>query len=293
MIERTHLSILNSIQRWGTLAAAAKELCVTQSALSQSIKKLEQMSGTSLWAKQGRKIRLTEAGQYLLSIAQRVLPQLEDADQILQKFSEGQRGLLRIGMECHPCYQWLLKITMPYLRAWPQVDVDLRKQYGFNGLRALENHEIDVLVSPDAVHRPDLKFYPVFDYEQVLVVGPDHPWVGLDYVDAVAMQDQVLLSYPILSERLDVYKDFMTPAKIVPKSHIYVEDTEMLLQMVAAGRGVAALPKWLVMESQEHLGLRALSMGSTGVHQKIYLAVRAGVQPQAYMQAFLIAAGAI
>lgn len=74
MLERNHLEILNAINEKGTLAAAADSLFVTQSALSQSIKKLEDISQVQLWKKSGRSIRLTEAGQYLLEVSQRILP---------------------------------------------------------------------------------------------------------------------------------------------------------------------------------------------------------------------------
>jgi len=63
-------------------------------------------------------------------------------------------------MECHPCYQWLLKIVSPYLRAWPDVDVDVRQKFQFGGIGALLAYEIDLLVTPDPVHRPGLVFEP-------------------------------------------------------------------------------------------------------------------------------------
>ncbi|MFX4635605.1 LysR substrate-binding domain-containing protein, partial [Acinetobacter baumannii] len=86
-----------------------------------------------------------------------------------------ERGALRIGMECHPCYQWLLKIVSPYLAAWPAVDVDVKQKFQFGGIGALFGYEIDMLVTPDPLYKAGLVFEPVFDYEQVLVVGPGHP----------------------------------------------------------------------------------------------------------------------
>src|SRR5690554_1958881 len=116
MLERIHLSIIQEVEQQGSLTAAANTLCVTQSALSHSMKKLEQKLGTELWSREGRNLRLTQAGEYLLAVADRVLPQLDLAEERLRQFAQGERGALRIGMECHPCYQWLLKIVSPYLR---------------------------------------------------------------------------------------------------------------------------------------------------------------------------------
>ena len=149
MLDRIHIAVIQEVERQGSLTAAADRLCVTQSALSHSMKKLEQQLGTPIWLREGRSLRLTQAGRYLLELARRVLPQLQLAEERLRQFAQGERGSLRIGMECHPCYQWLLKVVSPYLAAWPDVDVDVKQRFQFGGLDALQDHEIDLLVTPD------------------------------------------------------------------------------------------------------------------------------------------------
>lgn len=119
MIERYHLSILREVARQGSLTAAAGKLHLTQPALTHAIRKLEQQAGTRLWVKEGRQLRLTQAGEHLLNLANRLLPQLEHSDEVLRQFARGERGTLRIGMECHPCYRWLVKQVGQFLRDWP------------------------------------------------------------------------------------------------------------------------------------------------------------------------------
>ncbi len=137
MLERHHLAIVRAVEQHGSLTAAASQLCLTQSALSHTMRKLEQQLGTDIWLREGRSLKLTQAGQYLLAVANRVLPQLEQAQQRLAQFASGERGALRIGMECHPCYQWLLKLVAPFLAAWPSVDVDVKQKFQFGGIGAL------------------------------------------------------------------------------------------------------------------------------------------------------------
>src|SRR5690606_38010013 len=242
MLERMHLAIVQEVDKQGSLTAAAEVLCVTQSALSHSVRKLEQHLGTSIWLREGRSLRLTQAGQYVLAVANRVLPQLSLAEERLRQFAQGERGTLRIGMECHPCYQWLLKLVSPYLAAWPDVDVDVRQKFQFGGIGALFGYEIDLLVTPDPLFKPGLKFEPVFDYEQVLVVAKRHDLAAVDYVRPEDLTREVLISYPVDVERLDIYNQFLLPAGISPRRHKTIETTDIMLQMVASGRGVAALP---------------------------------------------------
>jgi len=287
MLERIHLEILVAVERHGSLTAAAEVLHVTQSALSHSMKKLELGLGTAIWLREGRALRLTQPGQYLHAVAQRLLPQLALAEDKLRQFAQGERGALRIGMECHPCYQWLLKIVSPYLAAWPLVDVDVKQKFQFGGIGALFGYEIDLLVTPDPLLRPGLRFEPVFDYEQVLVVHKDHPWAAQGVVRPEQLAEETLITYPVPLERLDIYTMFLLPANCAPRRHKTIETTDIMLQMVASGRGVTALPKWLVTEYAPRLQLATLKLGQAGIQKHIHLGAREADWDIDYLQAFV------
>jgi LysR family transcriptional regulator for metE and metH len=287
MLERIHLAILVEVEKQGSLTAAAAVLCVTQSALSHSMKKLEQQLGTDIWLREGRSLRLTQAGEYLYALAQRILPQLSLAEERLRQFAQGERGSLRIGMECHPCYQWLLKVVSPYLTVWPLVDVDVKQKFQFGGIGALFGYEIDLLVTPDPVLKPGLKFEPVFDYEQVLVVHNQHRWAELQEVTPEQLAEETLITYPVPIDRLDIYNLFLLPANCLPKKRKAIETTDIMLQTVASGRGVAALPKWLVTDYAPHLQLRTLRLGAKGIQKQIYLGIREADGTIDYVQSFI------
>lgn len=286
MIERIHLKVIQAVNQQGSLTAAAKELCVTQSALSHTMRKLEDNLGTEVWLREGRNLRLTQAGRYLLNIANRVLPLLEHAEEKLKQIARGERGTLRIGMECHPCYQWLLKVVSPFLDAWPDVDVDVKQKFQFGGVGALLDYEIDLLVTPDPFNKSGLRFEPVFNYEQVLVVPRDHALTKRQYVRAEDLRDQVLLTYPVATDRLDIYTQFLNPASVVPRQHKTSETTDIMLQMVACGRGVTALPRWLAEEYSAKLPLSVVRLGKTGIAKQIFLGTREGDENVEYLKAF-------
>jgi LysR family transcriptional regulator, regulator for metE and metH len=274
MLERIHLALMRAVDRQGSLTAAAETLHLTQSALSHTVRKLESQLGTAIWYREGRSLRLTQAGEYLLAVANRVLPQLTDAEERLRQYARGERGTLRLGMECHPCYQWLLKLVAPYLEKWPDVDVDVIQKFQFGGIGALFGYEIDMLVTPDPLRRPGLRFDPVFDYEQVLVVGPQHRLRNAASVEPDDLAGEVLITYPVSLERLDVYTQFLMPAGVTPLRHKTIETTDIMLQMVASGRGVAALPRWLVNEYGGKVDVAAVRLGAAGIAKQIFLGVR-------------------
>ena len=291
MLETQPLSILREIDRTGSLTQAAERLCLSQSAVSHAIRRFEDRYGVTLWEKEGRGIRLTQAGEYLVALANRILPQLSHAETVLEEFAGGRRGALRIGMECHPCQQWLMGIVTPYLNVWPQVDLDVSTAFRFGGLAALLGHEIDLLVTPDPLSRPRLIFFPVFDYELVVVVRDDHPLAKKTYVSPEDLDREVLITYPVAPERLDIFTQFLVPAGQMPRRHRTVETSDLMLQMVAAGRGLSAMPDWLVAEYTGNAGLRTLRIGKKGIAKRIHVGVRQSDAGTDYIQGFLRLAG--
>ena len=292
VLERIHLTIIQEVAREGSLTAAAARLHLTQPALSHAIRKLEAQLGVEIWRREGRSLQPTQAGEWLLAVANRLLPQFTHAEDRLRQFATGERGKLRIGMECHPCYQWLLKIVAPYLDLWPEVDVDVRQKFQFGGIGALFGHEIDMLVTPDPLFKPGLRFTPVFDYEQVLAVGPGHRLRGAEYVLPEELAGEVLITYPVPPERLDIYTQFLLPAGISPRQHKPIETTDIMLLMVAHGRGVAALPRWLVEEYAPRFKLNPIRLGQNGVAKQIFLGQREADVNIGYMRAFVEKAAA-
>ena len=98
---------------------AAEQLNLTQSAVSHAIRRFEDRYGVKLWEREGHKLRLTLAGNYLLGLAMRVLPQLEHGASVIEDYARGRRGAIRVGMECHPCQDWLMRVVDPFLRNGP------------------------------------------------------------------------------------------------------------------------------------------------------------------------------
>ncbi|MFT0850162.1 LysR family transcriptional regulator [Achromobacter sp. F4_2707] len=287
MLERVHLEILREVDRRGTLTAAAESLHLTQSALSHTIAKFERLAGVSLWLREGRSLRLTEAGEYLLAMGERMLPQFETAEAFLSQYAVGERGTLRIGMECHPCYQWLLKVVSRYLGDWPDVDVDVKQKFRFGGMGALFNYEIDLVVTPDPLQMKGISFLPVFDYEQVLVVGRGHALANRETVEPADLMNETLITYPVEPARLDIFALFLAPAGVMPRRHKTLESTDIMLEMVAAGRGVAALPRWLVLEYASRMAIVPVRLGKEGIHKQIHLGRRDSDAEPAYLKAFI------
>jgi len=287
MIERAHLKILREISRQGSVTAAADKLCLTQSALSHTIRKLEGIVGCELWEKKGRNIHLTQSGKFLLKEAERILPQLERIDTKLKEFANNEIGTLNIGMECHPCYQWLTRVSAAYLKERDGIDLDVKQRFQFGGMAALFNHDIDILVTPDPIEMKAIHFEPVFPYEQVLIVNDENPLAEQSNIQPQDLADQTLITYPVEPERLDIFQQFLLPANCRPRKHKTMEATEIILQMVSANRGVTVLPNWLANEYTEKLPVKGIRLGDDGVHKQIHLGIRNEDSQSEHIQSFI------
>ncbi|MBN2738900.1 MAG: LysR family transcriptional regulator, partial [Spirochaetales bacterium] len=162
----------------------------------------------------------------------------------------------------------------PFLLAWPKVNMDVRQKFQFGGLGALFNHEIDLLVTPDPLMKPGIHYEAVFDYEPVLVVGPEHFLRTEKAVQPQHLIEETLYTYPVEPERLDIFTKFLIPAGIQPRRHIPIETTEIMLQLVACGRGVAALPRWIVEEYSTEYQVFPVALGNKGITKRIHIGIR-------------------
>lgn len=287
MIERMHMEILLEVDRSGTLTGAAKNLCLTQPALSHTMKKLEERLGTPVWTKEGRSLILTQAGKYLLNTSRRLLPQIQHAEEVIKQIAEGKKGQLRIGMECHPCYQWLLNVISEFLDEWPDVDVDVKQEFQFGAVKALLGHSIDIIITPDPVKFRDLLYIPVFDYQLVLAVSGSHHLAKEKYVTPEQVARENILAYPIPKDRLDIYTQFLTPAHLRPCKHKEIETTDIMLQLVASGRGVTALPQWLVRERRNTLDIKTVRLGKEGIWKQVFIGIRKAEKDVDYIKSFI------
>lgn len=287
MIEPMHLRIILALEQQGTLTSAATALNLTQSALSHQIRYLEKKLGVKLWHRNGRLLKLTQSGTLLLQTAKQVLPLLQQTEETVLAMANGQAGILRIGVECFPCQQWLNRILSTYLRAMPKVDLDVLNKFQFSGVEALINQHVDLLITPDRIQHKDLRYIGLFDYELLLLVCKQHPYAGKAYIEAGELATETLITFPVAQERLDVLIGFLWPADAAPAKHQSIASIDIMLQLTANNRGVCTLPNWLTSDYCKTLGLSSLRLGQHGLHKTLYACIRSQDADTPHLQEFI------
>ncbi len=273
-LELRHLRTLQALSETGSLAAAARRLHLTQSALSHQLRALERYFEVPMVRKGTRPLALTPAGERLLALARGVLPEVERAERELADPRQAAPARLFLTLECHACYDWLLPLLARFREDWPAVDIDIR-QTRFEALPDLIAGEVDLVVTSDRSRHRSLHFAPLFAYEARLVLPGDHPLAARRRIHPHHLADQTLITYPVPAARLDVFTRFLDPAGVRPAAVRQSELTAVILQLVASRRGVAVLPDWVLDSSLCPPGLVSRPLGRRGLRGRMYAALRA------------------
>jgi LysR family transcriptional regulator for metE and metH len=282
-LEFRHLRTIRAIHEAGGLARAADMLNITQSALSHQVKGLEDQTGVELFVRRSKPLKLSSAGMRLLRLAEKVLPEIEAAEEEFLALQSGKAGRLHIAIECHACFEWLFPVLEQFRKAWPDVDVDIRPGLAFEAMPALQREEVDLVVSSDPEDLPGVDFTALFDYEPVFVASSQNPLAKKDFVEAEDFRDQVLITYPVERSRLDVFSQLLIPAKVEPRAVRQVELTAVILLLVASNRGVSVLPDWVVREVRYNSDYVTLPLTEAGITRRLFAATRAEETTKPFM----------
>jgi len=119
------------------------------------------------------------------------------------------------------------------------------------------------------------------------VVGAAHRLAGRPFIRPQDLAPEDLLTVPVEVERLDIYTRFLIPAGCRPRRRTTIEAVELMLQLAAAGRGVAVLPDWILSEARADLPLAPLRIGRAGLHKSINIGLRQADLAIPYIEGFL------
>ena len=289
MIELRHLRTLAALHETGSVSRAAKRVHLTQSALSHQIKVLQSHYGLPIIQRRGQSIELTEAGKRLVSLSGKVLEEIRAAERDLARISQQTSGSLRIALECHTCFDWLMPIMDAFRQHWPEVELDLVSGFHSDPIKLLEEGGADVVIGSECQKRRGIVHHPLFRFEILAVLAPEHTLRGKRILQAADFADVTLITYPVPEERIDLIRKVLKPAGIHPQRRT-AELTVAILQLVASHRGIAALPSWGIKSYVDHDYVIARRIGANGLWSDLYASTLKETASRPYLRDFLTTA---
>ena len=245
----------------GSFTKTARQLHLSQSAISHSIKALEAEVHCRLLDRVGRTVTLTQAGEQLLGHAQRILAEMEEARERLKNLGKWGHGRLRIGASTTSCQYLLPKVLREFKESFPKCLIQIEPGDTATALELLENRRIDLALALEPRHLGELEFRPLFKDELRFLVSPIHPWAKAGRVDRSEITRQRYILYTrksYMAEMIDEY--FQQEAMVLPSS-IELGNMEAIKELVKLGLGVSILAPWVAQKELAEGSLHALPLG--------------------------------
>jgi LysR family transcriptional regulator, regulator for metE and metH len=287
-LEIRHLKLVAAIAETGSVTQAANRLHLTQSALSHQLRDAEEQLGAALFERKTGHMVLTPAGERLLQSARTVLDELERAEKEIQNGNGvcAASGMLRLSTECYTVYHWLPTRLKLFQQKFPAVDFQLVIEATDNPYEALLEGKLDVAVVCWPIRNRKILYTPLFEDEIVIILPPEHRLADRKYAELEELARETLILYPP-KEDSTVLNKFFAPARLWPRKVQEVMLTDVIIEMVMGGLGVAALAKWAVAPQLASGALVGLSLTERGFRRTWFAAQLRNRQSPGYVDEFI------
>jgi LysR family transcriptional regulator, regulator for metE and metH len=146
--------------------------------------------------------------------------------------------------------------------------------------------KLDLAIVCDPIRNRKIRYTPLFEDEVVIIVPPKHPWAGKKFVACSEFAGENLILFRP-KEESTVLNKFLAPAGIAPRKILEVTLTDVIIEMVRGGLGVAPLAKWAVLPQLDSGALVGLSLTEQGFRRTWSAAQLRDARTPAYVEEFI------
>ncbi|NTW98088.1 MAG: LysR family transcriptional regulator [Oscillochloris sp.] len=255
-MELRHLRYFEAVARHSHVTRAAAELHIAQPALSKQISQLEHELGVALFDRVGRNVRLTEAGEALLPHARAVMAQVEAARAEMAERIGLRKGRATVGAPPTVGNQLLPQVLAAFNKRYAGIELRLHEAGVQTLLDLLETGLTDVAVVTLPVDDENLTVLPLFSEEMVIAVWRGHRLADRGEVTINELADEPWVLSPENYELREAALSVCERAGFTPRVVLDGGETDTLLRFVAAGLGIALVPRLAVQGASDLVSLQ-------------------------------------
>ncbi|HEY2329221.1 MAG TPA: LysR family transcriptional regulator [Verrucomicrobiae bacterium] len=249
------------LARTGSFTQTARELHLTQSGISHSMKALEHEAGCRLLDRLGKKVVLTQAGEQLLHHAEKILSEMESARDSLGALGKWGKGRLRLGASTTACQHLIPPVLREFKESFPEHAIFLEPGDTPQLVAGLLRQRIDLALTLEAEREPQLEFHPLFTDELHFIVSALHPWAQAGRVrhEEIPAQNYILYSKQSITFRL--IEKYFRREEMVLNTVLEVGSMEATKELTKLGLGISILAPWICKKEIEEGSVIALPLG--------------------------------
>jgi DNA-binding transcriptional LysR family regulator len=255
------LRVFCSVARQGSLALAARELHLTPSALSHSLKALEVQLGCRLFDRAGNKMLLNQAGEQLLAQVQSPLAALAAAAESVKHLAKWGQARLRIGVAASACQYILPRVIRELKRQFANVSLLVESGDMPEMVELIQQNRVDLALGVAPEDKVELEMGPVFKDELLFVFAPSHPWSGGQPITREELRRQPLILYQRQSLTARMVDGYFRSLDLVPSAVMEIASIEAIKELVQLNLGVSVLAPWAADKELARGTLRMRPLG--------------------------------
>jgi LysR family transcriptional regulator, low CO2-responsive transcriptional regulator len=259
-LDSRQLRAFCALARTGSFTQTARELHLTQSGVSHSVKALERDVGCRLLDRLGKKVVLTQAGEQLLHHATKVLQEMENARVSLTRLGKWGRGRLRLGASTTACQHIIPPVLREFKESFPDHAITIEPGDTPAVVASLLRQRTDLALSLAQDKEPQLDFHPLFTDELHFIVGALHPWAR-GHIERSEIPRQHYILYNKQSITFRLIEEYFRREQMVLNTVIELGSMEATKELVKLGLGVSILAPWIARKEIEEGSLIALPLG--------------------------------
>ncbi|MBL9209489.1 MAG: LysR family transcriptional regulator [Opitutaceae bacterium] len=261
-LDSRQLHAFSALARRGSFTLAAKDLFLTQSAVSHAIKALEDDVGCRLFDRIGRRVLLTQAGEQFLRHTEKILREMEAARAGLETLTKWGHGRLRVGASTTACQHILPTVLREFRQSYPKCVIRIEPGDHGQQLELLRGGHVDLALVLEPPPGPsEFNFVPIFQDELRFVVAPLHPWARAGRVARESIEAETLVLYNKTSHTFRLVSDYFREDKITLSNFIELGSMEAIKELVKIGIGAGVLAPWIARSELESGSLVSLPLG--------------------------------
>jgi DNA-binding transcriptional LysR family regulator len=251
-----------TLARRGSFTLAAKDLFLTQSAVSHTIKTLERDTGVQLFDRVGKRVHLTQSGEQLMPHAERILREMQDARTALEELQNWGQGRLRVGASTTACHYILPTVLREFKQSFPACLIKIESGDHPRQMELLRSNQVDIALTLESeVNAADLVFRPLFEDELKFLVSPMHPWVAKLRAPVESIGSESLILYNKNSYTFRMVDKYFREEGIDLRNVIELGSMEAIKELVKIGMGAGVLAPWIAREELANGVLVSLPLG--------------------------------
>jgi len=263
-LEARDLRLVQSIHEAGGATQAAKQLGLSQSAVSHQLRGLEDRLGQPLFRRQGKRLQITAAGQKLVELAQQVLLPLLQTELELRRGLFRERPKLRVATQCYSAYHWLPSALQALATEHPEVELVLQSDVVGNADEHLKEDRSDLALCVIPPSKGSWSRVGLFRDELVLAVPRGHALGRKKFAQGSDLAGETLIQTNVSPLERDRVIKVLFGEHVSVRHVLRLPVTEAVLDLVQAGMGVSILPAFTLKRRLERGELEAVRLTARG-----------------------------